>query len=291
MRCECSFMALGALEMCYFVQPTGCVTGRRRSPVPDPPVLLSPGPLGQGHDHIPSLWEQRLHSQSHCRDQSVSDPVASPPEHDIIKSWCWQRLLLYSDVCIIGLAWWTANIWTTPQVNDGQNILKCVWVKMKKELWCQAITNVEYSCNKQHWLYMCICNLSVCHWCRYRTHPCRVSEALLSHVTPMLSPARYRRSSLAERFSAELPGLSLPQVLSTLELPRQMAELKATYADVRYRLIITCVSYSPTRDLVTPTNVLSLGKLKMNLFSYAEDYTDGCVAAETQTDNPGWTPA
>ena len=133
---------------------------------------------------------------------------------------------------------------TTPLVNVGQNILKCVWVKMKNEIWCQAITNVEYSCNKQHWLYMCICNLSVCHWCRYRTHPCRVSEALLSHITPMLSPARYRRSSLAERFSAELPGLSLPQVLSTLELPRQMAELKATYADVRYRLIITCVSYS-----------------------------------------------
>ena len=47
-----------------------------------------------------------------------------------------------------------------------------------------------------------------------------------------LSVSCVRRSSLAERFSAELPGLSLPQVLSTLELPRQMAELKATYSDV-----------------------------------------------------------
>jgi hypothetical protein len=62
-----------------------------------------------------------------------------------------------------------------------------------------------------------------------------------------LSLARCRRSSLAERFSAELPGLSLPQVLSTLELPRQMAELKATYADVRYCLLITVsVTHSVT---------------------------------------------
>ena len=36
----------------------------------------------------------------------------------------------------------------------------------------------------------------------------------------------FRGSPLAERFSAELPGLSLPQVLSIFDLPRQMVDLK-----------------------------------------------------------------
>ena len=58
---------------------------------------------------------------------------------------------------------------------------------------------------------------------------------------PSPSPLSPRRSSLAERFSMELPGLSLPQVLSTMELPRQMAELKATYTDVRPCASLSCI--------------------------------------------------
>ncbi|CAI8045756.1 GATOR complex protein NPRL3 [Geodia barretti] len=59
------------------------------------------------------------------------------------------------------------------------------------------------------------------------------------------------RSSLDERFSAELPGLSLPQVLSTLELPRQMAELKATYADKTIQMVVWLLRHRQITQLHT----------------------------------------
>ena len=175
---------------------------------------------------------------------------------------------------------------TTPLVNVGQNILKCVWVKMKNEIWCQAITNVEYSCSigftcvfaisvsvtgvdtvhiHVEWVKHCWVTLLPCYrphgiggrlWLRGSLQSCQVS-----HCRRFCPPW-----SCHDRWQSSRPPMLM-------------------YVTVWLSLV------SVTRDLVTPTNVLSLGKLKMNLFSYAEDYTDGCVAAETQTDNPGWTPA